>query len=125
MLGASVDLELGQLLATESGLGEHAADRALDNLLRVLLHSLAEGLRLEAAIVAGVTVVGLVVGLVAGKLDLIGVDDNHEVTTVGVGRELGLVLAAQDLGNLGSKTAQRGALGVDEDQLRATSPCLA
>ena len=55
MLGASVDLELGALLAAEGGLGEHALDGVLDDALGVLLHGLAEALELEAAEIAGVS----------------------------------------------------------------------
>ena len=92
MLGTSVDLKLGHLGTAEGGLGQHAANGALDDLLRVLLHSLAEALSLEAAVVAAVAIIGLRVCLVTGKLDLIGVDDDNEVAAVAVGRELGLVL---------------------------------
>ena len=115
MLGACIDLELLQLLTAEGGLGEHAANGALDDLLRVLLHSLAEALGLEAAIVAAVTVVDLGVSLVTGKLDLIGVDDNHKVTAVRVRGVLRLGLAAQNSCDLSGKAAQDSALGVDED----------
>ena len=55
------------------------------------------------------------VGLVAGKLDLIGVDDHHEVAAVGIGRVLRLVLAAQDHGDLRGQTAEHLALSIDED----------
>ena len=96
MLGACIDLELLQLLTAEGGLGQHAANSALDDLLRGLLHSLAEALSLKAAVVAAVAIIGLRVGLVTGKLDLIGVDDDNEVAAVAVGRELRLVLTAQD-----------------------------
>ena len=82
MLGTSVDLKLGHLGTAEGGLGQHAANGALDDLLRVLLHSLAEALSLEAAVVAAVAIIGLRVGLVTGKLDLIGVDDDNEVAAV-------------------------------------------
>ena len=92
MLGTSVDLKLGHLGTAEGGLGQHTANGALDDLLRVLLHSLAEALSLEAAVVAAVAIIGLRVGLVTGKLDLIGVDDDNEVAAVAVGRELRLVL---------------------------------
>ena len=115
MLGASVDLKLGHLGTAEGGLGQHTANGALDDLLRVLLHSLAEALSLEAAVVAAVAIIGLRVGLVTGKLDLIGVDDDNEVAAVAVGRELGLVLTAQDHCDLGGKTAQDSTIGVDEN----------
>ena len=55
------------------------------------------------------------ISLDAGKLDLISVDDDHEVTGVDVGRVLRLVLTTKDHGSLGGKAAKSGALGVNED----------
>ena len=53
MLGASVDLELGELLAAESVLRQHALNRVLDDALRMLLDSLGEGFALLSTGVAG------------------------------------------------------------------------
>jgi hypothetical protein len=48
----------------------------------------------------------LVLCLVAGKHDLVGVDDNNEVTGVGIGGVLGLVLATENHGSLGGKATE-------------------
>ena len=89
----------------------------LDDALGVLLHGLAEALELEAAEVARVAPVLLVLRLDAREDDLVGVDDHDKITGVGVGRELRLVLAAQNHRRRGGQTTKRGALGVDEHPL--------
>ena len=56
----------------------------------------------------------MLVGLAGGQDDLVGVDDDDVVTGVDVGREDRLVLAAQDVGDLGGQAAEHQALGVDD-----------
>ncbi len=55
--------------------------------------ALATGIAGEAEIFA-------VGPFLAGQDYLIGIDDDHVVAAIYVGREAGLVLAAEDLGNL-------------------------
>jgi len=52
--------------------------------------------------------------LVTGQGDLLGVDDDDEVTGVGVRREDRLVLAAQQVGGGDGETAEDDVLGVDD-----------
>src|SRR6476659_6729002 len=56
----------------------------------------------------------LVRALVTGHRDLLGVDDDDEVARVHVRRALGLVLAAQGVGDLGREAAEREPVRVDE-----------
>jgi hypothetical protein len=55
--------------------------------------------------------------LVAGQDHLLGVDDHDMVAGIEMGRETGLVLAAQALGDLGRETAKYDAVGVHEPPL--------
>ena len=113
-VGAGVDLELLQHLTAEAVLGEHAPDGLLDGLAGVLLEQLADRRGGEAARVAGVAVGQLVGRLVAGEGDLLGVDDDDEVTGVHVRGEDRLVLAAQQVRGLDGEAAQDDVGGVDD-----------
>ena len=59
-------------------------------------------------------VIDLVRQLLAGEADLFGIDHNHKITGIHVGREYGLVLAAQPVGNLACQPAQNLVLGIHE-----------
>src|SRR4029079_15318005 len=56
----------------------------------------------------------LAVGLARGQHDLLGIDDHDVVTGVEVRGEGGLVLAAQDAGDLGAHPAEDETVGVDD-----------
>src|SRR5690554_3298218 len=114
MGGTGVHLELLQHLAAEPVLREHAPDRAAHGVLGVAAERLAVGLRLDATGEAGVTPQELALGLVRGEHDLVGVHDDDVVAGVDVRRERGLVLAAQDAGDLGGHAAEHEVLGVDD-----------
>src|SRR5919201_4649335 len=99
MVRAGIDAEPFQHVGAERVALEHAADGGLDRkrgveLLRPLQRAAAQPAR-----VAGVARVLLRLHLAASHLHLGGVDDDHVVTTVQVGREGRLVLAAQDRGH--------------------------
>src|SRR5256885_11283253 len=114
VLGAGVDLQLVDLGAREAVPREHALDRLAQHLGRPALELVAERPAAQAARVARVTVGHLVVELVAGDGDLLGVDDHHEDARVDVRGVLGLVLAAERVGDLRSETPERLPFGVDE-----------
>ena len=90
MLGACIDLELGQLRGGELVPRKHALDRLADNLGRPSLELLAQGSCLQAAGEAGMPVDQLLVELLPGDVDLLRVDDDHEVARVDVRRVAGL-----------------------------------
>ena len=52
--------------------------------------------------------------LVAGQSDLVGIDDDHVVTGIGVRRVGRLVLAAQQRGDLSGQTTEHHVGGVDD-----------
>src|SRR4029077_9267964 len=101
VVGAGVDLELGQLLAGEAVARQHPLHRLADDLLRPALEHLAQGAGLDPARVAAVAPIGLLRQLVAGDVDLLRVDDDDEVAGVYVGRVLGLALAPQRVSDPG------------------------
>src|SRR6188768_2064318 len=86
VLGARVDLELGQLSVAQLGAGQHALDGVFDDALGTLGEQVADRLGLEATRVAGVAVDHLVRGLLAGERNLFGVDHDDEVASVHVRR---------------------------------------
>ena len=94
---------------------QHALDRLLDDALGELaLEDRLGGALFDAADIAGVVVIDLLVALAAGEHHLVGVDDDDVVAVVHVGREGGLVLAAQAHGDDRREAADDEALGVDE-----------
>ena len=99
MLGASVNLKLAELSATEAVLRDHAPDRVLDEKHWATLAEDAWGFHLLAADVAGEAGVDLVIFLGAGEGHLVGIDHYDEVTSVDVRGENDLVLAAQKAGS--------------------------
>src|SRR3954454_5617990 len=82
MIRRRVDLQLGEHLATENVLREHALHGLLDRERGLVLEEVAVARCLEAAGDAGVAVVEFLVQLGAGELHLRGVDDDDEVTGV-------------------------------------------
>src|SRR5690606_30120215 len=114
VLRAGVDLELLQLVATERGLRQHAADGLLDDALGEARQQLCVVRRLEAARVPGVAVGDLVVELAAGEGDLLRVDDDDEVTVVDVRGEARLVLPTEQGGDVGRQSAEDDVGSVDD-----------
>ena len=96
---------------------EAALNCVLDDAGGVLFHGFAEGLALQATGVTGVTIVFLGVSLVARKLDLVGVDDDDEVTGVDMRGVGGLMLALKDGSGLDGDAAENQVLCVDQDPL--------
>src|SRR3954462_2349218 len=82
MLGTGVDLELGELRRGELVLRQHALDGLADDLGRTAVELFPHRPRLEATGKAGVAVDHLLVELLTGEVDLLRVDDDHEVTRV-------------------------------------------
>src|SRR6476469_1963515 len=114
VLGTAVDLELGELLAGQRVLREHAADGLLDGLLGALGEQLGVGGRPQATREARVAVGLLLLELGAGEGDLVGVDDDDEVTTVDMRGKGGLVLAAQEDRGLAGQATEDHVRRVDD-----------
>ncbi len=121
MLRTVVNIHIVDELAAKTVLGEHAFHHmeeqgvlaGLDVLVERLLHqAFGSGLALTAGI-AGVGQIDAVGPLVAGELHFVGVDDDHVVAALHVGRIAGLVFAAQDFSDFGAETAKNLVGGID------------
>ncbi len=109
-----IDLELAKLSAAQASLRDHSPDSALDEKDWATLTDDAWGLDFLAADVAGETSVDLGGFLGASQRNLVGIDDDDEVTGINVGGESGLVLASQEACSLDGNLAENLALGVDD-----------
>src|SRR5262245_29937770 len=114
MRRARIDLELRDLAARKPVAREHSLHRLADDLGRAPLELLGERPRAKAARIARVAVVALLLELVAGDRDLLGVDDDDEVTGVDVRRVLRLALSPQGVRDARGKATQGLAVGIDD-----------
>jgi len=80
----------------------------------VTLKRLLQGFGLQVTDVAGEAMVLLVLQLLAGNSNLVGIDDDQVIAGVNMRGVNRLVLATQAASQLGGKTAQRLAGGVNE-----------
>ena len=112
MLGAGIHAQLARHLTAQRALGHHADDSVLHSELRLLSHQLTILGLLKAAGITGMMVVHLLIELLAGQNHLGGVDDDHMIAGVAVGSVGGLILTAQNRGNLAGQAAERHAVGV-------------
>ena len=115
MLGASVHEQVTELLGTQLVALQHAAYCVLNNPGRVLGFLVAQVDALLSAGVARVGDVDFVSQLLAGYPQVVGIDDDDVVATIRVGREGGLVLATQHVGNLAAQPAQSGVGGINHN----------
>jgi hypothetical protein len=113
--------ELGE---TERALGQHALDGLLDDALGMLLEQVTQLGGLDAARVLGVAPVALVFELVARDAHLFRVDHDDVVAGVAVGRELGLVLATENHGDLGGQAAEGLVGGIHQDPVVPRRSCV-
>src|ERR1700680_4845403 len=98
MLTSAIDLELGEETPAETVLWQHSMHGHFEQSFGPGLQQIAGGSCTDAARKTGVTMVNLVGQLFAGELDLGRVDNDDEVTSVLIGREVGAVFAAQSGG---------------------------
>jgi len=115
MLTTGVDFQFGELSGAKSGVGEHSFHRALDDCRGTALSERLQGFLFETVREAGMSRINFLGFLFAGDFDLLGIDDDDEITRVNVGRELRLVFASQDVGDSGSQTAKGFAFGVNDE----------
>ena len=111
---AGVHLELLQHLAAETVLRQHAADGTTNAFGGLGAQQIAVGLRPDATGVTRVVVDEHLVALVRREDDLVGVDHDDVIAGVDVGRERGLVLAAQQSGHLGRDATEHQPVSIDD-----------
>jgi hypothetical protein len=117
VLCAIIDVEVSEDSSAETVLREHTLDDLAEEAVRAL--SLQEA-RAEAALSTGVArelKIDAVVPLLTSEDYLVGVDYDHVIPAVYVGREVGLVLTAKELSDLGAYTAQALSCCVHDDPL--------
>lgn len=122
VFAAGIHVQVLHLCTLQGAASDHALDRLAHDVAGVLAsQALGDRTFLDPTGITGVIMEQLLVHLVAGQADLLGIDDDDIVATINMRGELGLVLAAQALGNDGGQTTQNEALGVDQVQPRVTS----
>ena len=124
VLGAFVDLELGDHLERELVLRQHPADGFLQNQLGLPLQSRCRADRFLAR-VAGVPAILFLLPLLAAELHLLGVDDDDEIARINMRRVLGTVLAHEQNGDAAGEPADDLVGGIDVCHFCSTSPALA
>src|SRR4029077_2446542 len=105
MLGGCADLELRDLLTGQPIPRKHSFDRLPQDLFRPPRELLTKRPAANPTGITRVAVVALLVELVAGDLDLLCVDDDHEIPRVDVPRCLRLALAADNVRVAGRQRA--------------------
>src|SRR5262245_3340662 len=115
MLRPGVQLQLAKLRAGDAVARHHPPHRVPDDLLGARVEQLLERALLEPAVIARVAVVDLVAELLARDAHALAVHHHDEVAGVDVRRVLRLSLAAQRLGDARRKSAERLAVGVDDE----------
>ena len=119
VLATLVHVEVVEELSTQTVLGEHALHYAAEEFVSAvgLSHDGSGSVLALSAGVAGVSEVNTIGPLLAGEADLVGIDDDDVVAAVHVGSKVGLILTAQQFGNLGAKTAENLVGSIHYDPL--------
>jgi hypothetical protein len=115
VLGANVDLQLGELLAAQRGLRKHPAYCLFNGAYGVLLEELGVGDSLQTTRVTRVTVSHLLVEFLTGQGHLVSVDDDDEVAHVNVVCEGCLVLATQKCSSVRGEATEHNVGRVNND----------
>lgn len=125
MLRTVVHVHVLDEATAKTVLGEHAfhhmnkqgVNAGLEVLVEGLLHEhFGSGFTLTTGI-AGEREIHMVGHLLAGEFHLVGVNDDHIVTTLGVRGVRGLILTAKNFSHLRAQTAEGLVGGIDEDPL--------
>src|SRR3546814_5015655 len=82
MFATDVDLQLAELCVAQRATRQHALDGLLEHALGMGFQHLFERGRTDAARILGMPVVNLVLELVAGRLHLLGIDDDAVIARV-------------------------------------------
>ena len=117
VLGTCVNMQIANELFTKTGLGEHSSHGPPHQFSGPLCEDLLGSRETLATRIAGIANVNTIVHLISLEGYLLGVDDDDVVTAIHVRGEAGLILAAKDKCNPGSKTAKRKIRGIDDDPL--------
>ena len=100
MLGVTVHMQLLHDASAERIFRYHAVNRVLYHLGRIERHLLLEGAEFFPSRVPGVPEIPLGVRFLSGKLRLFGIDDDHIIAMVLIGRISDFVFPDKDIGDL-------------------------
>ena len=106
VLRTFIYIEVAEQLGTETVLRKHSLDGMLHDKGRLAIEHFFGRSETLATRITGMADVHLVGQFLSRETDLLGVDDDDVVTTVGVGSEIRFVLAAEDKSDAGSETTQ-------------------
>ena len=117
MIGATIDPQLTEHLATEGVILQHAPHSLLDDAIRMLGQNTLIGPGLETAWISGMVIVDLLLCLTTGQMHLGGIDDDNMVAHVLVRRVGRLVLPPQNVCDPTRQATERLSFGVDDEPL--------
>ena len=117
MFTTCIDAEFLKLQSPEFGVGQHALHRFADYTIGMPFVHAAVRRSSQTAGITGMAVIDLLLSLVAGDLDLFGIDHDDVIADIGMRGELGLALAAQNLGNFRGQTPEDFVRSVDHEPL--------
>lgn len=115
MLVTGVHVQVGKQPPAEPVLGQHASDGMLDDALGKLVEHLTGRRKALSTGVARVANVYFVGHFRAGQAHLPGVDDDHVIPAVNVGRKVGFVFAANQACDLAGQPTQHFTLSVNHN----------
>ena len=109
-----VYLQFSPHLSSERVLGQHTSHGVLDDPLGVFAQNLVDSRRSNATGITGMSIVALLFVFVAGEDNFLGVDTDDEIAAINMGCKDRLVLASEELGNLGRYATHRLSVQVDQ-----------
>ena len=116
VLAASINPQVGHLLARQTVTGQHALYRFGDSTLRVgAFEDFTCSAVLDAAGMTGVPIVCFIGAFFASQLDFIRIDDDDIVTHIHMRGKAWLVLATKEHRDNRGQTAKNDAFSVNQD----------
>jgi len=116
MLCALIDMEVVHQTAAKGAFGEHALDGMANDALSTvfLLTELGGGVKALATRITRIACVKFLGFLFASEHHLVGIDDDHVVSTIGMRCEGWFVLPTKNLGHFGAESTYHQSGGIDD-----------
>lgn len=123
MLGSVIYMHIGDQLAAKTILGKHAFEHVyeqrmnsgFDVLVVRFTHEHFRSQLFLAAGISGESIEYMICHFFTGQNNLIGIDDDHIVATLHIGRIAGFVFTHENFGHLGTKTSEMLVGSIDEN----------
>jgi hypothetical protein len=113
VIASGIDLEFTEHLSTQSRLGEHSANRLLNDTFGVFGEHTADTSLSKAAGVSTVRLDHALLSFASGEHDLFCIGDNDEVATVNMRCPIGAMLPHQHAGDFGRHASKDFPVGID------------